>query len=131
MGRDSDANRAPEQLPRHRWSHGIKTEMDPQFANARVKAEVGLDVRFPTRRTLGGRRLDWSVYGIRRRFLNKLSFDQLDGTEITLSDQNELGFTLGLDRPWSLWLLHIDRIGLGFRFGDRLNSVRILFGVPF
>ena len=100
-------------------------------SNGFTTGEVGLDVRFPTSRTLGKRQLDWSVYGIRRRFLSELSFDQLGGDPITLRDQNEVGFTLGLDRPWSLWLLHIDRIGLGFRFGDRLNSVRILFGVPF
>jgi hypothetical protein len=93
--------------------------------------EVGLDTRFPIHRPLGGRCADWSVYGIRRRFLDALTFDQLEGQPEQIRNQNEIGFTLGVDRPWKLWLLKIDRVGLGVRFGERFNSVRVMFGVPF
>lgn len=93
--------------------------------------ETGLDVRFPTSREIAGRATDWSVYGIHRHFPGALSFDQLDGERIDLKNQNEIGFTVGVERPFKAWLLKVDRVGLGVRFGDRLASVRILFGAPF
>lgn len=93
--------------------------------------ETGLDVRFPIERAAGKRQADWSVYAIRRHFPSALTFDQLDGERIELNNQNELGFTVGFDRPFGFWLLKIRRVGLGYRFGERLSSVRILFGVPF
>jgi len=93
--------------------------------------ETGLDVRFPISRSLASRGADWSVYAIRRRFLEALTFDQLNGETIELRNQNELGVTLGFDRPFGFWLLNISRIGIGVRFGEKLSSVRILFGVPF
>jgi len=99
--------------------------------NGYTSLEIGFDTRFPLRKPLAGRQADWSIYGIRRRFLDTLTFDQLNGDTTQLNDQNEIGFTLGVDRPVGFWLLKIDRIGLGVRFGENLTSVRILFGVPF
>ena len=93
--------------------------------------ETGLDVRFPVKRPLGKHQVDWSVYAIRRRFVKALTFSQLDGPPVELRNQNEVGVTLGIDRPWKLWLLRVDRVGLGYLFGDKLTSLRILFGVPF
>lgn len=100
-------------------------------SNGFTTLQAGLDVRFPIDRAAGKRPVDWSVFVIRRHFPSALTFDQLSGERIELSNQNELGFTLGTARPFKLWLLKIDRIGVGYRFGDRLSSVRILFNVPF
>jgi len=100
-------------------------------SNGYTAIEAGLDVRFPIERAAGKRQADWSVYGIRRHFPSALTFDQLNGERIELNNQNELGFTLGFKQPFGFWLLKIHRVGLGYRFGERLSSVRILFGVPF
>ncbi len=100
-------------------------------SNGYTTIETGLDVRFPVRRAAGKRQLDWSVYAMRRHFPSALTFDQLNGERIELDHQNELGLTMGLQQPLGVWLLKIRRIGLGYRFGDRLSSVRILFSVPF
>lgn len=93
--------------------------------------ETGLDVRFPIQSFGGSRPSDWSAYVIRRRFLKALTFDQLNGETVELRNQNEIGVTLGFGRPIGFWLLKVSRVGLGVRFGERLSSVRILFGVPF
>lgn len=93
--------------------------------------ETGLDVRFPVGRATGKQQADWSVYGIHRRYPSALSFDQLNGDSIELHSKNEIGFTVGFERPIGVWLLKVNHVGLGFRFGERFSSVRILFGLPF
>ncbi len=100
-------------------------------SNGYTTLEAGLDVRFPVRRAAGKRQIDWSVYGLRRHFPSALTFDQLNGERIELDHQNEIGFTVGFDRPFGFWLLKIRRVGIGYRFGERLSSVRILFSAPF
>jgi hypothetical protein len=100
-------------------------------SNGYSTIETGLDVRFPIGRAASKRQLDWSVYGLRRHFPVALTFDQLNGERIELDAQNELGFTMGFEQPIGFWLLKIRRVGLGYRFGDHLSSVRILFSVPF
>ncbi len=100
-------------------------------SNGFTTIETGLDVRFPIGRAAGKRQLDWSVYGLLRYFPVALTFDQLNGERIELDRQNELGFTLGFEQPIGFWLLKIRRVGVGYRFGDHLSSVRILFSVPF
>jgi hypothetical protein len=100
-------------------------------SNGYTTIETGLDVRFPIERAAGKRQLDWSVYGLLRHFPAALTFDQLNGERIELDHQNELGFTLGFEQPFGFWLLKIRRLGLGYRFGDNLSAVRILFSVPF
>ena len=93
--------------------------------------QVGLEIRTPFQKPTTGRQTDWGVYGVRRRFLSPLIFDQLEGAPIELENQTELGFTYGVDRPWKLWALRISRMGVGYKFGEGFASVRILFSAPF
>jgi hypothetical protein len=122
---------------RARYRIGLGAEYDGATltgngpSNGYTTLEAGLDVRFPVARAAAKRRMDWSVYGLRRHFPSALTFDQLNGERIELDHQNEIGFTVGFDRPFGFWLLKIRRVGIGYRFGERLSSVRILFSAPF
>jgi hypothetical protein len=107
-----------------------------RLANSDVKSgfatlKAGLDVRRDLKKRFLRRDTDFSLYAIRRRFPGGLEFRQLDGTEVEMRNQNEVGVTFGVGRPFKKWLFNVDRVGIGYRFGGRLSSVRILFGVPF
>lgn len=45
--------------------------------------------------------------------------------------QWETGITFGSRPTYRLWKIPMPRIGLGFRFGQNLAAIRLVFGVPF
>jgi hypothetical protein len=107
------------------------TLADRSLSSGYTTLETGFEVRRNMGRGLFRRNSDIGVYAIRRRFLEPLEFEQLDGRTIELRDQTEIGFSFGLRRPLEWWLMRVDRVGIGWKSGGKLSSVRLLFDVPF
>jgi hypothetical protein len=50
---------------------------------------------------------------------------------LEVSHQFEFGISVGAAKPATLWLFENPRIGVSYRFGDRLTGFRVHFGFPF
>lgn len=76
---------------------------------------------------------DFTFYLV--NFLYPSSIDLFGGEGSGLpfesSLQWETGVTFGSRPKYHLWKIPLPRIGLGFRFGQDLTAVRLVFGVPF
>jgi hypothetical protein len=92
--------------------------------------ETGLDVSHPVDFTIQGRQAYCSLYFMNFLYSN-LAFSRFRSDEFKVNVQYEVGLTLGTAPPSKLWRFKISRIGLGYRFGDNLSLVRLVFGMPF
>jgi hypothetical protein len=50
---------------------------------------------------------------------------------LEVSNQFEFGISVGAAKPATLWIFENPRIGVSYRFGDRLTGFRVNFGFPF
>jgi len=93
---------------------------------------AGLDVRRPLGLTLLDRQLDGSVYFIANRFFDRVNFLETDGDDETIRNIYEVGITLGSAKPFSIWKLSADRVGIDYRFGSRgFEGIGLNLGFPF
>lgn len=106
------------------------TAPGPDLSHYFRSFETGLDVRHPLDFTIQGRQADFSLYFINFLYSN-LAFLRFRADSFEVDVQYELGLTLGMSRPSKFWLFEMARIGLGYRFGDGLSAVRLVFGMAF
>jgi hypothetical protein len=62
---------------------------------------------------------------------SNLAFLRFRDDSFEVHVQYELGFTLGTTTTSRFWVFEIPRIGLGYRFGDGLQIIRLVLGMPF
>ncbi len=94
--------------------------------------ETGLDITHSRLRfNFWGHPSNASFYFINHLFIPKLEFLRVRDAPIEVNLQYELGFTLTTQPTEKIWFFDKFKIGLGYRFGDRLSAVRLLFGMPF
>jgi len=53
------------------------------------------------------------------------------GYSIQIDTQWELGLTFSTVPNWKIWWFSIDRVGIGYQFGDGFSAMRLVFGMPF
>jgi len=91
---------------------------------------LGFDARHPLPFTIGGSQGDFSLYYIRRQWVEAfIAREERDPLEIRYT--NEIGFTFGTTPKVKLWFVRLPRIGLGYRFGPNVSGFRLNFGFPF
>lgn len=91
---------------------------------------TGLDMKFPLGMKLFKHPGYLSFYGMNYYYFEEVAID-LDTETILINTQWELGLTLSTTPNWRIWWFSVERIGIGYRFGDGFSAVRLVFGMPF
>ncbi len=91
---------------------------------------VGPEVSMPLGFEVGGRAADLAPYAIYRRF-SGLEIPIPDREPASLEEQVEVGVTFGTEPRHEVWGVPMPRFGVAYRFGDGLDTWRIVFGFPF
>ena len=94
-------------------------------------AECGIELRWLDRFEVHGKAGDPGVYLIVRRFLPEIELVPFRGEPFTVTDQLEVGLTVGTRPQLAVWGRKLPRLGLAYRWGDGLSSYRLNFGFPF
>jgi hypothetical protein len=93
--------------------------------------DTGLDMRFPMGFRMFGKDGYFSIYGINYYFFDKTIVIDSEKNSIEVNCQWEIGITLSTIPSWKIWFFEIERLGVGYRFGNSFNAVRLVFGMPF
>lgn len=107
------------------------TTPDNAVNNDFSRFETGLNFQFPLRYQVWDRNTAFSLYYLNFIYFNDLTFLKLDDTEINVSAQNEVGLTFDTMPDMKVSVVKFSRFGLGYRFGNGVNAVRLVFGMPF
>lgn len=92
---------------------------------------TSLDFERPLRWDLWGRNTNISLH-----LMHYFNFDEVDIVQplrdpLAVEQEFEVAFTLALERPVSLIGFNVDRVGLGFRFGEDITAIRLIGGLPY
>jgi hypothetical protein len=91
---------------------------------------TGIDMRLPLGIKLFKNPGYLSIYGMNYYYFDGIAID-VDTKTIQIDTQWELGLTFSTVPNWKIWWFSIDRVGIGYRFGDGFSSIRLVFGMPF
>jgi hypothetical protein len=92
---------------------------------------TGVDLYFPTRAVLWGRRLEFGMHFAHYYYVDGLLFPLADNVDNTQRSEGEIGISLRVRKPLDFKLFSADMVGLGFRGGDNVTAVRLFFGLPY
>jgi hypothetical protein len=92
--------------------------------------QSGVDWRLPWDFSIMGRSSFFSSYLLGQWYFNNLEFFQPDAQTVTVNNSVEVGVTLGLDKPIDFRLFDIDRIGIGYRYSNKVKVWRLTFNMP-
>jgi hypothetical protein len=78
---------------------------------------------------LWNRELEYGMYTSIEIYFGEPQFPlPADGGSV--SDQYEVGVTLGPKEPWKIWKIKLPKLGLGYRFGSDTSVIRFVIGTP-
>jgi hypothetical protein len=92
--------------------------------------QLGLDVGFSLGLEIKGNPAYLSPYGIRRQYINAV-IERPEGDPIEIEYDNEIGLAFGTRPRIKLWFITLPRIGIGYRWGPKVDGWRLSFGFPF
>lgn len=92
---------------------------------------AGLDARFPMGFNFPLNPGYLSIYGVFLHYFDRAIALYTEEKDFEMKDQGEFGITLSSIPSWKIWRLSIDRLGIGYRSGDRISTLRVVFGMPF
>lgn len=124
-------------FPWKRWELGLEPRIQAGVSWANVELlddeyvliSAGMDARYPLRFTIGGATPDIGAYFEPGYFPNALGFSGASGSRGAIQKQYELGVTLGFRTlAPKIWFFRVPRLGVGYRFGDGLEGLRIRIG---
>jgi len=92
---------------------------------------TGLDIRYPLGFNLFKKTRYISLYGVHYYYFDDVIVIGSEAKSIEIDTQWELGVTLLSVPKWKIWLFTFERVGIGYRFGDRFSAIRLVFGMPF
>lgn len=92
---------------------------------------LGVDVRHPIGIRLQEKVLDGSLYFIASRYFNQLEFLEIGDEDIDVEYTLEIGMTLGTRSPLKVFGVDLQRVGMGFVYGDELLALSFNLGFPF
>jgi hypothetical protein len=93
--------------------------------------ETGLDVRFPLGFMIWRKEMLLSIYGVNYFFLGDVVVVESKPEPIEVHLQWEFGLTLGPKEGWRILFFDLSRVGVGYKFGEGLGSLRLFIGMPF
>ena len=89
-----------------------------------VQARHGMGV------DLWNRELEWGLYASIEIYLDQPDFPLPADGAWSISDQYEVGATLGPKEPWKIWKIKLPKLGIGYRFGSDTSAIRFVIGTP-
>jgi len=107
------------------------TETDAWAGAGYVELDTGIEIRHPLGFTMKGQEADLGWFAVDYFYLHGLTFNDLEGEEITVRNQVEIGVTLGTESTIKIWKFPIPRFGVSYRSGDGVAAVRFVLGAPF
>ena len=105
---------------------GISSDIKDGFASI----QSGVDWRVPWDFTIMGRASFISSYLLGQWYFNSLEFIQPAAQTVTAHNAFEVGMTLGLVKPIDFSLFDLDRVGLGYRYSNKVKVWRLTFNMP-
>ena len=105
---------------------GLSSDVKDGFASI----QSGVDWRMPWIFSLMGRPSFVSSYLLGQWYFNSLEFFQPEAQAVTVNNSIEVGLTLGLEKPIDFRLFDIDRIGIGYRYSNKVKVWRLTFNMP-
>ncbi|MBL3590976.1 MAG: AsmA family protein [gamma proteobacterium endosymbiont of Lamellibrachia anaximandri] len=93
--------------------------------------ETGLDVLLPTHLNHFGWKARFNAYAMNQLYFGDLDFINPLGQSHEVDVLWEIGFTVDLSTNTDTGIFELPRIGLGYRFGDGLGLIRLVFGRMF
>jgi hypothetical protein len=109
---------------------GNTTELD-DVRNEFSRFQTGINFQFPINFKAWGRDSAISTYYLNYIYFNELEFLRYLDESIKVSVQNEIGITFDTSPDMKLLGIPFSRVGLGYRFGNEVDVVRLVFGIPF
>ena len=103
----------------------------PGFAEHYVSLQIGGEIRRPLGFKIGEWKPDVGLYAANYYYPAPLQFSRFLRSSLKITDQVEIGFSVGSATPLSIPWLNNLRIGAGFVFGGGLDVWHINFGFPF
>jgi hypothetical protein len=104
------------------------------FVSSLSRVGLGGDLVVPMNKTLKGYPLNLGMQMIYYRYFNdfdSLAPDLTGARNQEIRDELEVGFMVGTYKPLKVMGLELERLGLGFTFGEDLRGVKLLTGFPF
>ena len=109
---------------------GNTTEIN-DVRNEFSRFQTGINFQFPLKRKAWDRDSAVSVYYLNYLYFNELEFLRYLEEPIKVSVQNEVGLTFDTSPDMKLLEIPFSRVGFGYRFGNRVNVLRLVLGIPF
>ena len=109
---------------------GNTTEIN-DVRNEFSRFQTGINFQFPLKRKAWDRDSAVSVYYLNYLYFNELEFLRYLEEPIKVSVQNEIGLTFDTSPDMKMLGIPFSRVGFGYRFGNKINVVRLVLGIPF
>lgn len=93
--------------------------------------DLGVDVRHPLDVQLRGQPLELSVYAIASGYYNDLDLLDVEDDDFHIKQTYEVGLTLGTVLPLRVLDIDWQRVGMGYMWGDGIESITFNLGFPF
>jgi len=93
--------------------------------------DLGVDVRRTLDMQLRGQPMELSVYAIASRYFNDLDLLDVEDDDFHIKQTYEVGLTLGTAQPFRLLGIDWQRVGMGYMWGDGIESITFNLGFPF
>jgi len=101
------------------------------FSEHYISLQVGTEARRPLGIRIGSLTPDLGVYAVYYNYPVALVFSRFLQPDLRISNQGELGFSVGSATPLRLFGLTDPRIGVGYIFGGGLTVLHVNFGFQF
>ena len=95
-----------------------------------TRLRFGMAARRSFSTVVGRRQPDYLLYAVADVYTDTPA-GPAEGDATGGGAQFELGVTFGTVEPIRVWRIPLPRVGLGYRFGDGLSAVRVVFGAAF
>lgn len=92
---------------------------------------AGIDMIFPWKLNILGKETNFANSLIYYLYLDNPSFEQGDDRSKSVSREFEWSLAVDFKKPRKLLGIELDRIGLGFRYGDNIRGIRLVTKFPF
>lgn len=119
---------------RHEWVNRILyagyRSFSTKQSNGYASLQSGVDWRLPGGFRIGNHDYYGTFYTMAFWHFDKVKLVSKGPDTVTLTNNFEVGLTLRTAQPFDLRWFNVDRIGLGYRFGDGLKAWRLIFSSP-
>ncbi len=93
--------------------------------------DLGVDVRRTLDMQLRGQPMEMSVYAIASHYFNNLDLLDVEDDDFHIEQTYEVGLTLGTAQPFRVLGIDWQRVGMGYMWGDGIESITFNLGFPF